>query len=76
MYGIKDVGKSALVRQLDFDVVDCIQIGTLCSSVDAVDVVLEYLELRYQTFIEMERHEVFVLDSVQGICPNIDESSA
>jgi len=44
--------------------VDCIQIGTLCSSVDSVDAVLEYLELRYQTFIMMDRHEVLVFDSV------------
>ena len=64
LYGVKDVGKSSLARQLDFDVVDCIQIGTLCSSVDSVDAVLEYLELRYQTFITMDRHEVLVFDSI------------
>ena len=32
--------------------------------------------MRYQAFIVMDRHEVFVLDSVQGVCPNIEESSA
>jgi len=47
LYGVKDVGKSEFAKVLNFDLVDCIQIGTLCTSVEGVDSVLEYLELRF-----------------------------
>lgn len=29
LFGAQNVGKTELVTQLDFDVVDCVQIGTL-----------------------------------------------
>lgn len=64
------------MKQLDYDIVDCVQIGSLCSSVDTVDAVLEYLEFRFKTFVEMDRHQVFVLDSVYGVCLNVEESTA
>ena len=59
------------------DVVDCTQMATLVKAIEQVDLALEYLELRFQEFLESPIHnseKLFVLDNVNGICPSIDES--
>ncbi len=52
IFGPQNVGKTTLVQQLGFDVIDCVQIGTLTNSTEGVDIALEYLELRYKYFCE------------------------
>lgn len=52
VFGPQNVGKTTLVQQLGYDVIDCVQIGTLANSTEGVDFALEYLELRYKYFCE------------------------
>lgn len=59
------------MKMLGFDIVDCVQIGTICTTPDSVDTALEYLEMRYQHFLKSGK-PVFVMDSVHGVCPLID----
>ena len=60
------------------DVVDCTQMATLVKAVEQVDLALEYLELRFQEFMDspvLETEKMLVFDNVNGICPSLEETS-
>lgn len=76
LYGPKSVGKSSVIRHLEFDTVSCVQLGTLVTSLEQVDLLIEYLEKRFAWFEAHSRlSRVFVMEDVQAVCPLIESGA-
>jgi hypothetical protein len=54
LFGAAKIGKSFLVNMLDgcTDVVDCTQMGTVVTTIEQIDLLIEYLELRLQEILK------------------------
>lgn len=54
LYGAAHVGKSYLLGSLDgsTDVIDCTQMGTLVTTLETVDTLLDYLQLRLNRVLD------------------------
>ena len=78
MYGGASIGKSFFFeRDPQAEIIDCTEMVNLISSLEDIEMALEYLEQRYQAFQSKKLPQgVLVFDNVNGLCASQGEDSA
>ena len=75
LYGVSRVGKTYISSMIEAEFIDCIQMGTLVSSLDQIDLLLEYLQLRINLVLEDPSPcKLVIFDNVQAIAPKEEEN--
>jgi hypothetical protein len=77
LYGAAYVGKTFLVNNLkgSTEIIDCTQMGTLVSSLDSIDTLLEYLQLKLARVMDdPSPSKLIVFDNIHAIAPKEDSS--
>ena len=77
LYGAAYVGKTFLVNNLkgSTEIIDCTQMGTLVSTLDSIDTLLEYLQLKLvRVMDDPSSSKLIVFDNIHAIAPKEDSS--